>query len=48
MVAELATPTSARASSCRLLNPSGKARTNVSKCNPFMIAFVTFLDASEP
>jgi hypothetical protein len=48
MVAGLATPTSIHASSRRLLDPCGKSRTKVSNCNPFMIVFVTFLDASEP
>jgi hypothetical protein len=39
MVAGLATPTSVHANSRRLLNPSGKPRTNVSNRNPFMMIF---------
>jgi hypothetical protein len=48
MVAGLATPTSIQASSRRLLDASGKARTMLSNRSPFMIVFVTFPDASEP
>jgi hypothetical protein len=48
MVAGLATPTNASVSSRRLLDPSGKSRTNVSKCKPFMMIYpVSFLATGE-